>query len=265
MLSVFWSAIATELAALNAYVVPLEGAEHLARNDPGPKMVFVELDDQIGPPEGPGGNPRPLFTIVERTELVLVGPTRDIVQGMRDQFLIALHKAAKKSSPATARAGRYTYSPGKWTRGTIIGRNGFEYRLVFGLNYPVVDRVWESSATIPGPDADATTYATQAGGTVTAGGGVGISADDVLVDAGPPVLTSSSPSSVATAGGETVTLTGTRLAHASELLVDEVAVDIESNSATAITFTMPATSAGDHAVTVTTQAGTSNALTIASS
>ncbi len=268
MLSVFWDAITTELAALNAYAVPQQGEQFYARNDPGPTMIFVELDDAIGPPEGPGGNPKPLFTILERTELILRGATRDIVQGMRDQFLVALHKATKKAGAAMTRAGRYVVGKGVWAKGTIIGRNGFEYRLPFAIAYPVVARTWEA-LEVPGPDADATTYPTVPGDELTIAGSVGIAeetaADDPELELVLPVLVTVDPDAVDVAGGELVELTGTGLLPLSSLEIDGEAVEATTSSATTITFTMPATAAGSHDVTVTTPNGTSNVLAIVAS
>jgi len=146
MRSVLYAAIATELLAINAYVVPLVGAEHLARNDAPPRMIFVEDADAITMIEGPGGNPRGLFSVVEGSECVIFGESRDHVEGMRDQFLTALHKAVKKGNAGTARGGRYAVTKGGYKRSALIGRNGFEYRLGFGVLVAVVDRKWEAPA-----------------------------------------------------------------------------------------------------------------------
>lgn len=166
MLSVLYAAIAAELLAINAFVVPLVGEEHVASNVAPPKMIFIPSDDTFGPAEGPGGNPRPIYTIMAATELVLQARNTDLVEGMRDQFVIALRRAMKHASMATSRAGRCGLTKGKWTRGTIKMRNGLEYRLTFAVAFPIVDRAWPTPAPpvddpggtpVPQPP-DATTY-----------------------------------------------------------------------------------------------------------
>ncbi len=180
MLSVLYAAIVTEMAAINAYVVPLVGREHLARNDAPPRLIMVERDDEFLPVEGPGGNPRPLHTVLESSDLIIHGQTRDIVQGMRDQFVIAFHRACKRANEGGTRAGRYTLSKGVWNRNAIIARNGFEYRMVFAVAVPIVLRTWptlvEGFPTAPSSDdaADATTYPTVPGDELTIESTVGI-------------------------------------------------------------------------------------------
>lgn len=183
MLSVLYAAIADELAAINAYVVPLVGEEHVRRNDPPPRMIMYPTEDTPSAPEGPGGNPRPLFTLLKASELVIHGQTTDHVEGMRDQFLIALHKACKKATPNGPRAGRYQVTKGKWTRNTLIAKNGYEYKITFAVAYPVVDRRWETPAPgdpprPPLPDTytgdQANTYPTVPGDELTIAANVGV-------------------------------------------------------------------------------------------
>ena len=69
-----------------------------------------------------------------------------------------------------------------------------------------------------------------------------------------PVVTGMDPASGPTAGGTTVTITGTDLSGASVDL-DGVAVTTTSNTATQIAFTTPASPAGPVTVTVTTPGG----------
>ena len=177
MLSVLYAAITSELAAINAYTVPLVGEVHVASAEPPPKMIFIPSDDTFGPAEGPGGNPRPIATIMAATELVLQGATTDHVEGMRDQFVIALRRACKHASMQTARAGRYAISKGKWTRGVALRvKNGVEYRLTFAVAFPVVERTWETplpgdppQAPLPGTYTgdQANTYPVIPGGDIT--------------------------------------------------------------------------------------------------
>ncbi|MFE5163679.1 IPT/TIG domain-containing protein, partial [Streptomyces sp. NPDC056697] len=74
-----------------------------------------------------------------------------------------------------------------------------------------------------------------------------------------PVLTALSPSSGPTGGGNTVTLTGTNLAGATQVLFGATPATILTNTPTQITATAPA-GTGTTNVTVTTPGGTSNAL-----
>lgn len=148
MRSVLYTAVAAELVALNAYVTTLlVGEEHVRRNDPPPRYIVIPNDDEPGPVVGPGGNPRGLYGVFKSTELVIHAPDFDTSEGMIDQFTIALHKAAKKASTGTARAGTLKISKGKYTRGNaLVGKNGVEYRQVFAVGYTIVDRKWDAPA-----------------------------------------------------------------------------------------------------------------------
>jgi hypothetical protein len=72
-----------------------------------------------------------------------------------------------------------------------------------------------------------------------------------------PTVTSVSPSSGPTGGGNQVTITGTNLSGAAAVKFGTVAAAIVSDTATQITATAPAGSAGTVDVTVTTPGGTS--------
>jgi hypothetical protein len=77
----------------------------------------------------------------------------------------------------------------------------------------------------------------------------------------PPSLSGLSPSQGSTAGGTTVTLTGTNLTGATAVQFDGIAAtSFTVDSATQITALTPAHAAGATAVTVTTPGGTSSAL-----
>lgn len=75
-----------------------------------------------------------------------------------------------------------------------------------------------------------------------------------------PALTSLSPTSGPTTGGNTVTLTGTNLAGATQVLFGPNPATILTNTATQITATAPAGPPSSVNVTVTTAGGTSNPL-----
>ncbi len=171
MFDTLYAAIAAELLAINAWVVPLVGEEHVKRLDPPPRMIFFPTSDTIGPPLGPGGNPRPIHDVLEESLCVIHARSRDVVAGMRDQFIVALRRVCKRASQGSVRAGNYTLGRGSWTRNTLIAKNGYEYQLPFAVVQPIVDRLWElSDPDAPaGPEnpptepdasaaADATTY-----------------------------------------------------------------------------------------------------------
>lgn len=80
---------------------------------------------------------------------------------------------------------------------------------------------------------------------------------NVLVNAIAPTITSMSPTSGPTSGGTIVTLTGTNLTDATAVKFGATAASYTVNSATQITATAPAGSAGTVDVTVTTPGGTS--------
>ncbi len=75
-----------------------------------------------------------------------------------------------------------------------------------------------------------------------------------------PTLTGISPASGSTAGGTTVTLTGTNLSGATGVSFGGTGAAIGSDSSTQITVTSPAGTAGTVNVTVTTPGGTSGAV-----
>lgn len=167
MLSVIFNAIAAELARINAYAPLLQGEQFVRQNDPPPRMIVYPIGDSMGPVEGPGGNPKPLLTLLEGAELVIHGQTQDIVEGMRDQFLVALHHACKRTTTNARRAGRFVVAGGKWTRSTLIAKNGFEYKLSFSVAFPIVDRRWDALQVPDASDmADALTYPTVPGSEV---------------------------------------------------------------------------------------------------
>ncbi len=72
-----------------------------------------------------------------------------------------------------------------------------------------------------------------------------------------PTVTAISPATGSTAGGTTVTITGTNLAGATAVKFGSVAATIQSNTATQIVVTSPVGAAGTVDVTVTTANGTS--------
>ncbi|WP_421111479.1 IPT/TIG domain-containing protein [Streptomyces sp. NEAU-S77] len=97
---------------------------------------------------------------------------------------------------------------------------------------------------------------------VTVTGPTGTSTQNVLftyTTVAAPVLTSLSPASGSTSGGNTVTINGSNLSGATQVLFGPNPATVLTNTATQITVSAPAGS-GTVGVTVTTPSGTSNAL-----
>ncbi|MEU8826470.1 IPT/TIG domain-containing protein, partial [Streptomyces sp. NPDC048636] len=96
--------------------------------------------------------------------------------------------------------------------------------------------------------------------TVTTPGGTSNALPYTYTAVAAPVLTSLSPTSGPTAGGNTVTLNGTNLTGATQVLFGATPATILTNTATQITVTAPARPPGSVSVTVTTPGGMSNPL-----
>jgi hypothetical protein len=98
---------------------------------------------------------------------------------------------------------------------------------------------------------------------VTVTGPTGTSTQNVLFSyttVAAPVLTSLSPVSGPTSGGNTVTITGSNLGGATSVMFGLNAATVLTNSATQITVSAPAGAPASVNVTVTTAGGTSNPL-----
>lgn len=83
-----------------------------------------------------------------------------------------------------------------------------------------------------------------------------------LVAVAAPVLSSLNYTLADTAGGDSITITGTNLGSATACTVGGTSATITANTSTSLTFTMPAKTAGSYNVQVTTAAGPSNTLSI---
>ena len=97
--------------------------------------------------------------------------------------------------------------------------------------------------------------------TVTTAGGTSNALTYTYVAAPVPAIVSLSPNSGPTAGGNTVTISGSNLSGATLVLFGGNAATILTNTASQITVSAPAGAVGPVNVTVTTAGGTSNALT----
>ena len=81
----------------------------------------------------------------------------------------------------------------------------------------------------------------------------------------PPTITNISPTALDTAGGQTITVTGTNFATSGTVSVSvggTVASSVSIVSATSLTFTSPAKSAGDYELKITNQSNLSGVITI---
>ena len=81
----------------------------------------------------------------------------------------------------------------------------------------------------------------------------------------PPTITNISPTSLDTAGGQTITVTGTNFATSGTVSVSvggTVASSVSIVSATSLTFTSPAKSAGDYELKITNPSNLSGVITI---
>ncbi|MGW8552679.1 IPT/TIG domain-containing protein [Streptomyces tubercidicus] len=155
-----------------------------------------------------------------------------------------------------------TLSPtsGPTSGGNVVTLNGTNLAsatsVKFGSNSAVIltNTATQITAIAPaGPPSSVNVTVTTAGGTSNA-------LTYTYIAAPVPTLTSLSPTSGPTPGGNTVTLNGTNLTGATTVLFGPSPATILTNTATQITVTAPP-GTGPVNVTVTTAGGTSNALT----
>ncbi len=166
------------------------------------------------------------------------------------------------AAPSGATVTKLSPKTGPGGGGTAVtitgtGLSGTKY-VFFGSSpatHVVVDSATEVTADAPsGSGTVAVTAVTGTGGVSTAG-----SKDTFTYLA--PTITSISPTKGSTAGGKTVTITGTNLGGATGVTFGSTAASsFTVNSETQITAVTPAESAGTVPVTVTTPGGTSNSV-----
>ncbi|WP_231952599.1 IPT/TIG domain-containing protein [Paenibacillus sp. AD87] len=170
---------------------------------------------------------------------------------------------------ATSAADQYTYhaeptitnmSPtsGPTSGGTIVTLTGTNLTDATAVKFGAtaasytVNSATQITATAPAGSAGTVDV------TVTTPGGTSAtSAADQYTYHAEPTITNMSPTSGPTSGGTIVTLTGTNLTDATAVKFGATAASYTVNSATQITATAPAGSAGTVDVTVTTPGGTS--------
>jgi hypothetical protein len=171
MLSVLWAAISSELVLMNAYCqVVLSGKKHVANNAPPPRIIAYPTDDSFRQPRFIGGNPKAILDVDRNATIVIHAESDDVAEGMRHQFVLALHKACKKVNPDGARAGQYSLGRGVWNQKTLVAKRGIEYTLQITVPASITDRRWadidvDHPAQAPTPETytgtQGDTYATQ--------------------------------------------------------------------------------------------------------
>ena len=203
------------------------------------------------------------FVIVNATQITATAPAESAgmvdmtvttpggtsATGANDQFFYSAPPTVSTISPSAGPLGGGTTV-------TITGTNLLRATGVeFGATNAtfVIVNATQITATAPVESAGTVDITvTTPGGTTATGAG------DKFTYAAPPTVTSISPSAGPTAGGTSVTITGTNLSAATGVKFgNNDATNLTGNTATQITATAPAGSAGPVDVTVTTAGGTS--------
>lgn len=152
---------------MGAYVTALKvGKRQLTVREPPPRIIVWWVGDTFAGPVKVGGKQRSIATANRVCEVRIHGETEDHVEGMRSQFVLALHKAVKKAGTANDPngGGSYVLGSGTVNQNTAISKNGFEYKLTFTVPSAITDRRWVPGeaplpATYTGTQGD--TYASQ--------------------------------------------------------------------------------------------------------
>jgi hypothetical protein len=180
-------------------------------------------------------------------------------------FLLAMVGAASAAIPTVTSVTPAAGPLAGGTQVTILG-TGF---INHGTTVYFGNTAVTSTVTVNGPGTQIVTntpVASTAGPVdvtvVTVGGTSTTSAADVYTYRNVPAITSLSPNYGNTAGGNTVTITGTGFSQATAVMFGSISLSVFTvNSGTSITCTAPAESAGPVPVTVTTAGGVSNGAT----
>jgi hypothetical protein len=185
-------------------------------------------------------------------------------------YLYTDQRGVVRGQPSDVGAFAYTTTTAPPTVSAVSPASGSAYGgttvTITGTNLAAATAVdfGSAPATISGRSATQLTVIAPAGpaGTVdvtvtTAGGTSAKSAQDQFTYLPVPTVSGVTPSVGALAGGITVTITGTNLSGATVVDFGAAPATITNDSATQITVTAPAGSAGTVDVTVTTATGTS--------
>ena len=208
-----------------------------------------------------GGKPATSYTVNSTTSITAVVPA-GLSTGTVDVLVSNANGASLTSS-----ADHYTYgvvpavtsiSPTLGPVGTMVTITGTDFVNVTGVKFGTVSA---TSGSQPGPTVIMAVAPANTGTVdITITNGVGTSATstvDQFTYVFPPTVTAISPGSGPTAGGTSVTLTGTNLAHVTAVSFGgTAATGFTINSETSITATAPA-GTGTVDVTVTNAAATS--------
>jgi hypothetical protein len=210
-----------------------------------------------------GASAATTFTVDSATQITATSPAGSI--GSVDVTVTAVGGTSSTSS-----ADQFSYvaaptvtgvspSGGPDSGGTSVTITGTDFTnatvVSFGASAATtftVDSSTQITATSPVGSGTVAVTVTTAGGTSAT------TVDDEFTYTGSPTVTSVSPASGPTAGGTSVTITGTNFAGASAVdFGSTAATSFIVDSATQVTATSPAGSAGPVDVTVTTLGGTS--------
>ncbi|CAN7403178.1 IPT/TIG domain-containing protein [Aminobacter sp. LjRoot7] len=209
-----------------------------------------------------GGTAATSFTFISPTQITATSPA--------GSGTVDVRVTAVGGTSAVSAADQFTYIPAPTvtsispTSGPTAGGTTV---VITGTGFSGASAVTFGATAATGYTVNSATQitATSPAGTgtidvrVTTGGGTSAtSAADQFTYIGAPVVTSVSPTSGPTSGGTTVTITGTGFTTASAVTFGATpAAGYTINSATQITATSPAASAGTVDVTVATVGGTS--------
>jgi uncharacterized repeat protein (TIGR02059 family) len=160
--------------------------------------------------------------------------------------------AAPRSLVATAGSGSASISFTQGDTGTVDGITNYKYSLD-GVNYTALSPADTSSpVTIPSL-TPGVTYTIYLKAVNSVGDSVASSSVNVVPVSGPPTVTSISPTSGTTAGGTSVTITGTNfISGATVTIGGNSCTSVVVVSSTSITCTTPSGTAGSQDVVVAT-------------
>jgi hypothetical protein len=155
MISTFVAAVQTKLVAIGAWCTTVNiGPQYAQETGAPPRYTLVQLAETYAPPYAPGGNPRPLWDRHVMAEVQMWGTSVSTVEGMIDQWIIAMHRAAKDTSTDPHMRGSvYKMGRGRWDQTTYLDKMGALYVLGIEFLIPVFDRDWLTTAGQP-PNED---------------------------------------------------------------------------------------------------------------
>ncbi|WP_078865799.1 beta strand repeat-containing protein [Streptomyces sp. NRRL S-1448] len=205
--------------------------------------TFVIVSDTLITAKSPAGT--------GTVQVTVTAPTGTSNQNVLFTYTTAQAPALSSLSPAsgpTSGGNTVTLTGTNLSGATVV---------LFGPNPATILTNTATQITVVAPAGTPSSVAV----TVTTAGGTSNALTYTYVAAPAPVLSSLSPTSGPTSGGNTVTLTGSNLSGATSVKFGANPATILTNTATQITVLAPGGSPSSVAVTVTTAGGTSNAVT----